>query len=266
MVDIRVIVPHYNCPDLLAECLASIAAQDYIDRGGFFEVVVVDDGSPCGMEAVQAAFECMPKPPRPRFHWGLTGRLERGGELASIIEGTRALVRENGRPHAGIPPLTAQSVIAHVCADDMLSDPGALSRLAEAYEDPQVWMTYGQYRCIPGGEVGHCAPLPPESHELGDYRKRPWMTSHLRSYRKGLWDKVPTKKYLIDPQTGEPWFLGTDLACVFPMLELARERAKFIPEVLYLYRQYDGNVTPEQYMDCCDRVRALPPMARIDSL
>jgi glycosyltransferase involved in cell wall biosynthesis len=50
-----VVVPTRNGPGQLAECLASLAAQDYpADR---FEVVVVDDGSDPPIRSVARSFE-----------------------------------------------------------------------------------------------------------------------------------------------------------------------------------------------------------------
>lgn len=49
-----VVIPHLNTPDLLARCLASVAAQR-LDRGAF-EIIVVDNGSTVALDDVRAAF------------------------------------------------------------------------------------------------------------------------------------------------------------------------------------------------------------------
>ena len=49
-----VIIPHLNTPDLLARCLASVTAQ-VLDHG-FFDVIVVDNGSQIAPAAVAAQF------------------------------------------------------------------------------------------------------------------------------------------------------------------------------------------------------------------
>jgi len=52
---VSVVVPHYNCPKLLAKCLASLSKQTY----NGLEVIIVDDGSDCkpAVQAVVDAYE-----------------------------------------------------------------------------------------------------------------------------------------------------------------------------------------------------------------
>ncbi len=52
--DISVIVPTHNRPEQLADCLAALARQDY--GCDWFEVIVVDDGSPENMISVTERF------------------------------------------------------------------------------------------------------------------------------------------------------------------------------------------------------------------
>lgn len=51
-VSVSVIIPHYNDPAALEICLAAIEAQSFSKP---FEVIVADNNSPCGLEAVNAA-------------------------------------------------------------------------------------------------------------------------------------------------------------------------------------------------------------------
>lgn len=243
MIDLRVIVPFHNAAAFLPECLESIAAQTLRPH-----VYLVNDASTDEWSSI------LPR----KFPGGFVGinRPERGEELASIVTGTQLA-------HDDIP-LTPQTVIAHVCGDDRLSDPGALERLAQAYQDPDVWMAYGSF-VHESGKPGLCRELPSIAHERGDYRARPWVTSHLRSYRYGLWRAIPPEQ-LVDPETGTYWQYGTDFAFMFPMLELARERARFIRQTNYIYRTHENNIPPSLYGDPCRRIRALPRLARLDSL
>ncbi len=49
-----VIIPHFNTPELLVKCLQAIASQQ-LDRG-WFEIIVVDNGSRMPMRLIQAAW------------------------------------------------------------------------------------------------------------------------------------------------------------------------------------------------------------------
>ena len=44
-MELTVIVPTFNRPEILERCLAALAASDGVDMGAM-EVIVVDDGSP----------------------------------------------------------------------------------------------------------------------------------------------------------------------------------------------------------------------------
>lgn len=52
---ISVIIPTYNRPERLAQCIKAIAKQDY--PGEHFEVIVVDDGSKISLDAVVAPIQ-----------------------------------------------------------------------------------------------------------------------------------------------------------------------------------------------------------------
>lgn len=262
-MDLRIIVPYYAWPDLLDECLASISDQDY----PVFDVMVVMDiqESLANLEVVrrisQAAQRGASRGDR-RWLWTTTGH--RGGELHSVCVGTRWLVKNGSVPGAMVAPITDQTVIAHVCGDDVLL-PGALGVLAEVYADPDVWMTYGQYRVIPSGCGGHCREYPPEVVEAGRYREYGWYASHLRSYRYGLWRRIPPQQ-LLDPATGETWFYATDRAMMYPMLEMAGKHARFIPQQVYGYRRHPGNVHPSLDTGHAQRVDAMDRLEPIDTI
>lgn len=244
MSDFRVIVPFHNAAEFLPECLDSIAMQTIRPR-----VYLANDASTDGWQGIILPWRLL----------GFQGMTtpERGEELASIVAGTALADRD--------VPLTDETVIVHVCGDDALAGPDALAKLAGIYQDPDVWMTYGSFAYHgQSASSGFCKALPPQAHQRGDYRARPWVTSHLRSYRVGLWRRIPPEQ-LIDPTTGRLWQYGTDFAMMFPLLEMARERARFIPDVLYLYRRHAGCIPPSLYGDPCRRIRAMPRLERLAS-
>jgi GT2 family glycosyltransferase len=53
MVQVSVVIPHYQDLRALDRCLSALAAQNYSSE--LFEVIVADNASPCGLEAVEAA-------------------------------------------------------------------------------------------------------------------------------------------------------------------------------------------------------------------
>lgn len=262
MTPVFVIVPFYSGGDrtraaYLNQCLTSIGAQDYPE----LYLVVVDDASPDSPH-ISLSSQAIGDLSR---RAGVDVRDQRGGELASIITGTQALQvwRVLGSPL----PLSPYAVIAHVCGDDYLpDDPTVITRLAAAYTDPDVWMTYGGY-VYDNGQPGHPYEIPAEWHTARDYRARPWVASHLRSYRLGLWQAIPTEQ-LLDPLTGRPWFYATDRAMMLPMLELAGTHARYLPPdpPLYVYRRHAANVHPSLDQGHVARVASLPRLDPLDRI
>lgn len=250
--DIRVLVPYFAWPDLLLECAASIAAQDLrplsvgLHYDGFPEEhAYISDGFEEAARLLQSA----------GIDLTCSWSGHRAGELASVLQAT-----EWQDAHR---PMSPSTVLVHFCADDLLPDPGVLSSLVEIYEDPDAWMTYGGY-AYEDGTPGHCQPYPAEAHERGDYRGRPWQASHLRSYRYGLWSQVPPSQF-VDPETGAVWFYATDRAMMYPMLELARDHARYLSpddESWYTYRRHPGNVPSLVDANHCERVAAMPRLER----
>jgi hypothetical protein len=66
------------------------------------------------------------------------------------------------------------------------------------------------------------------------YRHAPWVTSHLRTFYAGLFKRIKLSDLLYD---GNFIPCSADFAMMYPMLEMAAERSKFIPDVLYVYNR-----------------------------
>lgn len=124
-------------------------------------------------------------------------------------------------------------IIVIVDGDDFLAHDHVLARLEREYQNPQIWLTYGQYECYPSGEKGGCGPFPKHILKSNKFRKHQWVTSHLRTFKAALFKKI-RKQDLLYKQKFFP--MCTDLATMFPMLEMASKgHIKFIPDILYLY-------------------------------
>ena len=128
-----VIIPHFNMPDALARCLASVAAQAF---DGGVEIIVVDNGSRITPEAVLARYPQVrylvdPTPgPGPARNTGVAAA--RAPVLAFIDADCRA---GDGWLHAAVSAVEAAGtrgvVGGDVCID--FADPAHLTPV-EAYE------------------------------------------------------------------------------------------------------------------------------------
>jgi glycosyltransferase involved in cell wall biosynthesis len=129
-----------------------------------------------------------------------------------------------------------EDIIVEVDADDWLLHCFVLEYLNQAYQNPNTWMTYGQYIEYPSGKVGGHFNM----HLVdGSQRNVPFAYSHLKTYKAWLLDLVP-KEDLINPETGKYWKTTADFAMCMPMVEMAGiDRIHRIEEPIYVYNSGD---------------------------
>ena len=175
--------------------------------------------------------------------------------------------------------LIGQNIIVTVDGDDYLADNKVFSHLNEVYTD-DVWMTYGSFLPVSLKYKRTCQPFdhirtPCEAGYLVDvsvtpetYRKSGlWVTSHLRTFRKSLWDMIDDVD--LRDADGEYYKMAWDLAFMYPMIEMASERVKFIEKVLYLYNDLnplcDGTLNPSEQVRIGERIQTKREYARVNS-
>lgn len=126
-----------------------------------------------------------------------------------------------------------EKVIICVDGDDKLSDPSVLEKIAKVYQDPNVWITYGNYRSEPAYFPTVCQPFPLDVITRKAFRTYQWVASHPKTFYAGLFHKVRKQ----DMQIGGKFVkVASDVAFMIPMLEMAvKGHFRFIPEILYIY-------------------------------
>jgi glycosyltransferase involved in cell wall biosynthesis len=135
-------------------------------------------------------------------------------------------------------------IIVIVDGDDCLASPDVLKIINETYQDPNVWLTYGQNEYSSGG-IGQCRELPVDCY----VRHYSWVTSHLRTSYARLFKKIKLEDFMFDSRH---LVTTCDLAQMFPMIDMAGNRTRFIPTVLYIY-----NVQTQQNDHVIDRGRQI---------
>ncbi|HEY1696537.1 MAG TPA: hypothetical protein VGG39_30455 [Polyangiaceae bacterium] len=156
--------------------------------------------------------------------------------------------------------LPDEEVIAWVDGDDYLATPYVLEIVARAHAAGAL-ATYGQFMWM-DGSVGFAAPVGDEP------RREPWRATHLKTFRAGLVKRIREQ----DLKTPDgKWTFVTDQPVMLPILELAGPRARFIPNILYVYAvpnlqadlaRHDPEYMRRQHAEI-HRVRALPPYQRL---
>jgi len=144
-------------------------------------------------------------------------------------------------------------IIVVVKGEDWLAHEWVLSRLNQYYANPDLWLSFGQYRQYPDYSLGISQPLAEDQL----IRHQPFNASHLQTFYAGLFRQIQTLDLLY----------STEFAYMAPMLEMAKAHTAFIPEIFYIENraaisQEDWDVAAAAEKS----VRALKAYAPIDRI
>jgi len=123
-------------------------------------------------------------------------------------------------------------IVVILDGDDRFSNTKVLQRINQAYADQNVWLTYGQFRVHPSGELGFCRAYPTRVVHRRGFRYYPDTPSHLRTFYAGLFHKIRKDDLMFQ---GDFFPVTYDLAVMFPMVEMARLHHQFISDILVDY-------------------------------
>ena len=217
MVDNKfiVIVPVYNAAEYIEKCLDSILSQEYKN----YRLVIIDD---CSTDhTTEIINDCLGQSP-----------LIKNSTMAFIINKVR-LGSASGNIAKAISRFSydPEDVIVTVDGDDLLANDSVLSYLDEVYQDPNIYMTYGQFLPLSKSYSKFCKPIP----DTTTYRKSgQWYASHLRTFKNKLWKKIDDRD--LRDEKGEYFKVAGDASWLYPLIEMCGSKhLKFIDEVLYLY-------------------------------
>lgn len=247
---LSVIVPSYNNVAYCERNLNSIFEQRYHS----WRMVYIDDASTDGTgERVRRIIDEKGQGDRVQ----LVINRENRGAMANLYHAIHACPDDD--------------IILTVDGDDWLGHEHVMATVAEQYRSARAWMTYGQFIYYPSFMHGFCSPLPRGAFvrrrgQTG-LRKAAWIASHLRTFYAGLFKRIRPDDLMLD---GEFARVSWDVAMMLPMLEMAQERARFVPSVLYVYNSEqplnDHRVRRAEQEASELRFRALPSYHRLETL
>jgi glycosyltransferase involved in cell wall biosynthesis len=246
--ELWIISAAYNAEDDVERHLEAIHGQIY-DRARFRHVFIDDASTDRTLERV-TRFQSR----RPEAPLEIQANRERRGGCENYTLGFRRA-----------PP---GSIVLQVDGDDWLPDPRVLAYLNMVYQDLDIWMTYNTYVFPDGGGSHNSEPVPESVIAANAYRDHPWISSHLHSFRRELFDHV-REESLLDPETGSYFRASVDQAQFLPMLELAGRRAIHLERVMYVYNMRQGsiiNTQRERQEAAARRIRSMPRYAPLDAL
>ena len=225
---IVVVIPSYNNKDWCEYNLGSALAQEYHN----FRIIYIDDASSDGTGDLVEKYV---------KEWDTENRVtlihneERVGALANT--------------YRGVWLCQPDEIVAILDGDDWFAHVRVLEKLNAVYSDPNVWASYGQFQYYPCGSPGWAREIPAEIIERNEIRYYDWVTTHLRTFYAGLFQKINVRDLFYNNQ-----FFSTagDLAYTWPIMEMAGTHSRFVPDVLYTYNiaspLNDSKVNPNLQM------------------
>ena len=205
-----VISPVYNTAPYIEKCIRSVLDQDYKN----FELMVIEDYSNDGTrEIIKKLHESVGGF---NVHYN-DSRLE--SPIGNFVKGVQLSQGDKN------------DILVTVDGDDWLYSNDVLSYLNEVYQDPEVWLTYGQFVSATGSIKNTSKLL----RDTRNYRSNgTWVTSHLRTLKRGLFNKINDRD--LRDKRNNYYVYYPDPAYMFPAIEMAGlKHIKFIDKVLYVY-------------------------------
>jgi glycosyltransferase involved in cell wall biosynthesis len=236
-----VIIPVHNADQWIGRCIESVLTQDYPN----YKLYIIDDCSDDYTWDVIRGYDVYAKRNK-----------KRAGALANIVHGIKKFNRND--------------IIVTIDGDDYLSNDQVFSYLNEVYKT-DVWLTYGSFVPLSGRYSGTCQSLS-HTHTVDEsgkwvdnyltpatYRQSGvWVTSHLRTFRKWLWDNIKDE----DLRDGDYYQTAWDMAFMYPMIEMADKHIFYIEKILYIYNDLnpncDGTVNPQLQISTGKQIQAKP--------
>lgn len=208
---IVIVTASYKNKDWYRRNLDSIFMQNYSN----YHVIYIDDCSPDGtFELVKTYVDDSGY----KDHFILISNETRQGAMTN--------------QYNAINSCNPTDIIIILDGDDWFANANVLSYINNVYQDPNIWLTYGQFQEYPSGRIGFCQMFPSSVVSNNSFRHYPHIPSHLRTYYAGLFQKIKKEDLMFNGQFVP---MAPDLAAMIPMIEMARDHFKFIPDVLLMY-------------------------------
>ncbi len=250
----RIIIAAYKAGPWVEKCIASVRAQDHPD----WRAILIDDQSPD--DTLERATKAAGGDPRII--------VERSPERRLSLWNTKVMIERIAED--------PEDVVVTLDGDDWFAHERVLSTLEEHYSDPELWLTYGSHRRWKNKlahklnwkvKRGIAREIPRSIAEGGYFRQFEFVSSHLRSFKRFLWDQIRDEDLRDDD--GEYWKAAPDHAFMFPLLEMAgADRIKYLHEMLYVYNNSnplsEHRSIPEAQLLAACKMRAKTPYPRLE--
>jgi glycosyltransferase involved in cell wall biosynthesis len=209
----KIIIPCYNSEKWIQKSIDSLYNQTYKN----WECIIINDASTDNTLKVIKLYLQTIGDDLNKFR--IFERTQNVGALENIVYGIN-LICDND-----------EDVIVLLDGDDWLASNDVLEYLNCIYQDPNIWLTYGQYIRVSSNTLGNNKPLV----NTRNYRAEgDWYTSHLRTFKYKIWKRIRNED--LKMANSKFYSMAWDLAILYPLIEMSgMNRIKYIDKVLYCY-------------------------------
>lgn len=243
-----VVIPSYNNEQWCEKNLQSVFEQDYAQ----YRVIYIDD---CSTDQTKKRVADI------ITRYGMDDKV-------TLISNAQRCGATHNFYHA-INSCDDKEIILVLDGDDWFAHRHVMSYLNEVYQDPNVWLTYGQYQEFPTGQRGFCEDFPGWVVAHNAFRRfQNLPISHLRTFYAGLFKRI--KKEDLCDDDGKFFSMTCDKATMAPMIEMAGNRYRFINEILYIYNNTnqisDHRVNHQLQLNLMHKILARPAYQPLNHL
>ena len=229
----NLIIPVFNAEKYLEKCLSSVIKQSYKN----FQVKVVDDCSTDSSYEIASSICANYK------NFEIYRNKRRLGALNNISKLLSLDIKE-----------PCKTIDVLIDGDDYLYSGDVLNIVYEKYLNAKCLITYGSFLSSKGVQG---KKYPSFITEFNLYRKYFWYASHLKTFRHDLWLSI-NQNDLLD-KNGQYFPCATDLAIMFPMLEMAGNRQQYVKDILYVYNEFNPisnhNIRRKEQISAANEIR-----------
>ena len=239
-----IISPFYNAQPFLERCINSLKRQKYDN----FSCILIDDVSTDNSHKVAKKAIAGDN----RF------KLIKNDEKCYALKNISDAIDASGA--------SDDDVIVLLDGDDWFASGLTLGHLNTHYQKSDCWMTYGSYVMHPYGIKGpEPSAYPQNIIDSNTYREDMWRASHLRTFRKKLWDKI-NKKDLQDAN-GNFYKMAYDQAIMLPLIEMSGDRCKYLEGILHVYNKENplnvDKIKAQEQANTAIEIRSKKPYKRL---
>jgi glycosyltransferase involved in cell wall biosynthesis len=208
-----IVIPSYNNELWCEKNLQSALQQNYPN----YRIVYIDD---CSTDKTVAKVE------------EIVSKSSKAKYFTFIQNTARLGAMEN--LYTTIHACDDDEIVITLDGDDWLIGDNILNKLDKVYSNEDIWITYGQHKRTDNMPYDLSAEYPKDVISKNTFREHRWSASHLRTFYAWLFKKIDKQDLMYN---GKFYVMTYDLAIMFPMLEMAGNKSKFISDVFYMYNR-----------------------------